>query len=140
MLGKAIAIASHAFRDKKDKGGHPYILHCLRVWQGVMNEDEDVQCAAVLHDLVEDTDWDFPRLYEEGFSNKTIHIIALLTHQSHNSYVDYIKAISLDKDATKVKLSDLRDNSDITRLKYLTKKDFARMEKYHKSFIYLSKI
>lgn len=139
MLAKAISIASQAFENKFDKGGNPYILHCLRVWQAVKNEDEDVQCAAVLHDLIEDTDWSFHRLYEVGFSAKTVHIIALLTHQRHVSYDDYIKAIALDKDATKIKLADLRDNSDITRLKGLTKKDFDRMEKYHRSFVYLSK-
>ena len=55
-------------------------------------------------------------------------------------YKDYIKAISFNADATKVKLADLKDNSDITRLKGLSKKDFDRMEKYHRSFVYLSKI
>jgi hypothetical protein len=63
-----------------------------------------------------------------------------LTHRKEIPYDDYIKAISFNADAVKVKLADLKDNSDITRLKGLTKKDFDRMEKYHRSFMYLSKV
>lgn len=64
----------------------------------------------------------------------------VLTHRKGVPYDDYIKMVAFNLDAVKVKLADLKDNSDITRLKGLSKKDFDRMEKYHRSFIYLSKI
>lgn len=137
LLAKAIAITSEAFKDTLDKGGQPYILHCLRVMNNTQG-NEDVKCAAVLHDIVEDTDWTFEMLTKEGFSDKTIGILHLLTHQTETAYQEYIKAISVNKDATNIKLRDLEDNSNITRLKGLRKKDMDRLEKYHWAYVYLS--
>lgn len=141
MLGKAIALTSEAFKDTKDKGGQPYILHCLRVMDNLHTDDEELKIIAVMHDIIEDcSEFTMATLYIEGFSNRVLSALQLLTHAKGVPYDDYIKAISFNADATKVKLADLRDNSDITRLKGLSKKDFDRMEKYHRSFIYLSKI
>ena len=142
QLGIAIAIASHEFRHRLDKGGQPYTLHLLRVWEGVKNESVEVQCAAWLHDLVEDFPevWTLQRLRTNGFSEDTIRMVQLLTHNPEESYDLYIQRISLNAGATLVKLSDLRDNSDITRLKGLTKKDLNRLEKYFRAYTYLSKI
>ena len=144
MLGKAIALASQSFENTKDKGGQPYILHCIRVMNNLHTNDEELKCMAILHDIPEDDPADADHVLRElrmvGFSDRIIKALDLLTHRKEVSYDDYIKAISFNADATKVKLADLKDNSDITRLKGLTKKDFDRMEKYHRSFIYLSKI
>lgn len=145
MLGKAIALAAQSFEHAKDKGGQPYILHCMRVMNNLHTDDEELKIIAILHDLVEDVFKDNPEkgltlLSEAGFSRRVVQAINLLTHRKETPYDDYIKAISFSEDATKVKKADLKDNSDITRLKGLTKKDFDRMEKYHRSFIYLSKI
>jgi len=139
QLGIAIAIASHAFRHKLDKGGQPYTLHLLRVWEGVKNESVHVQCAAWLHDLVEDfpEDWDSIRLFRNGFSEDTIRMVDLLTHKPEDTYDAYIKRIGTHSGATKVKISDLRDNSDITRLKGFRQKDKDRLAKYFKSYDYL---
>lgn len=143
-LGLAISIAAKAFQNKTDKSGKPYILHCLRVMNKVNQKDEEVMTAAVLHDVVEDTDekseinYTFALLSELGFSERVIRILHLLTHSPQTPYDDYIKAISVDKDATEIKLADLEDNSDITRLKGLRKKDIERIEKYHRAYIYLS--
>lgn len=140
MLGRAIALASKAFENKKDKGGQPYILHCLRVMNNLHTNDEELKIIAVLHDVPEDTEIDIVDLRILGYSERVLKALDLLTHRKGIPYDDYIKAISLNEDTTKVKLADLKDNSDITRLKGLTKKDFDRMEKYHRSFIYLSKV
>ena len=143
MLSKAISIVSQAFEGKTDKGGSPYILHCLRVMSGVNQQDEELMQIAVLHDLVEDfpTEWNLVRLANNDFSDRVISALSLLTHDKEKvSYDDYIKAIALNEDARQVKLADLRDNSNITRLKGLSKKDFDRLEKYSRSYIYLSKI
>lgn len=141
QLGIAIAIASHAFRKRLDKGGQPYTLHLLRVWEGVKDESVHVQCAAWLHDLLEDypDEWDILRLARNGFSEDTIRMVDLLTHRKDEPYEKYIKRIASNTGATAVKLADLRDNSDITRLKGLTKKDLDRLEKYFRAYTYLSK-
>lgn len=139
MLGKAIGIVSNVFANKKDKGGEPYILHCLRVMNSVRHLGHDVMCAAVLHDLVEDTLWDNQMLINFGFSNDIVTWVDLLTHKRTDSYDDYIKKLSFSRVATKIKMADLRDNSDITRLKGLTKKDHERIEKYFKAYEYLKK-
>ena len=112
------------------------------MWECVKNETVEVQCAAWLHDLVEDFPevWTLQRLRTNGFSEDTIRMVQLLTHNPEESYDLYIQRISLNAGATLVKLSDLRDNSDITRLKGLTKKDLNRLEKYFRAYTYLSKI
>lgn len=139
-IGLALSIMCKAFENKLDKGGHPYAAHCIRVWQGVLNLNEDAQCAAILHDLIEDTKWTYEMLIEKGFSYETIKLLGFLTHESDDSYEKYIATISLNKDAAEIKKSDLRDNMDPTRLKGVTKKDLDRIAKYVQSYNYLSKI
>lgn len=140
MLARAISIASKAFENTFDKGGKPYILHCLRVMFSVKQEEERM-IIAILHDVNED----FPDLYpisffvKEGFSDRVISALILLSHDKDKvSYDDYIKAIALNEDAKDVKKRDLEDNSNITRLKGIRKKDLDRIEKYHKSYLYLT--
>ncbi len=139
MLDKAIALAAKVFEGKYDKGGEPYILHCLRVMNSLHTRDKELQCIAVLHDVVEDTDITLNDLLKIGFSLRVVNAVDILTHLPEDDYDTYIKRISLNEDARLVKLADLRDNSNITRLKGLRKKDFDRMEKYHKAFVYLTK-
>lgn len=141
QLAKAIAIAATYFDDTVDRGGQPYILHCLRVMNSVKHLGEDYMCAAVLHDIVEDTEITISDLSTiHKFNNDICMAIYCLTHLNKDSYDDYIKKIATNKMATLIKLADLKDNSDITRLKGLRKKDFDRLEKYHKAYVYLSDI
>lgn len=140
MLGKAIALAAEKFEFKKDKGGKPYILHCLRVMNAVKHLGEEVMCIGVLHDIIEDTDITILDLFDMGYSDKVIRGVASLTHPKNTEYQVYIKSIAFNSDAVEVKKADLRDNSDILRLKGLTRKDFDRLEKYHIAYTYLSKI
>lgn len=142
LLGLAIAIASEAFKSRLDKSGEPYILHCLRV----MNKQTTTarKIIAVLHDFPEDSDygsdWAFEYLRKKGFNDTILVPLRLLTHDPNVPYDDYIKGVSTNADATEVKKADLEDNSQITRLKGLTKADFDRIEKYHKAYVYLSKV
>ncbi|XZF12733.1 HD domain-containing protein [Chitinophagaceae bacterium MMS25-I14] len=138
MLAKAIALAAQAFENKTDKSGEPYILHCLRVMNGVAPDPELMQMA-ILHDIVEDTETSLQDLRDMGFSERVVEGISLLTHRHEQSYDDYIKTISGNKDATTVKLADLRDNTNITRLKSLRPKDLERLEKYHRAYTHLNK-
>lgn len=136
-LARAISIAAVGFEDKFDKAGRPYILHCLRVMDKMETDEEKI--VAILHDTIEDGVCTMKYLIEQHFSQNVIYALILLTHTKEDTYDEYIKKIATDALATKVKLADLKDNSDITRLKGLTKKDFDRMEKYHRSYVYLSK-
>jgi len=138
MLSRAISIVAQAFEGKKDKGGNPYILHCLRVMDKMPKNDEELRCIAVMHDLVEDTKWEFEDLIKSGFSDRVVTALRLLTHDPNEmNYEQYIHSISMNTNAILVKLADLEDNSDITRLKGLRDKDFERIKKYHKSYVYL---
>jgi (p)ppGpp synthase/HD superfamily hydrolase len=141
MLATAISIVAQAFEEKKDRGGKPYFLHCMRVMNDVPQDDEELMCIAILHDLVEDCpDWSVEELIRMGFSKRITDAVDLLTLRTGQYYEAYIKAIALNNDARLVKLADLRDNSQITRMKGLTAKDFSRLEKYHQSYAYLSKV
>lgn len=141
-LALAIAITSEAFKDTLDKGGHPYILHCIRVMMNTEG-DECTKCAAIMHDLVEDTNenspinYTFDYLESLGFSDKTIGLLKLLTHNRETPYMEYIKNLSISPDAKRIKQKDLEDNSNITRLKGVREKDFERLKKYSIAYLYL---
>jgi hypothetical protein len=140
QLGNAIRLAATLFEQHLDKAGKPYILHCLRVMNGV-GDDPEVQVIAVLHDVIEDFSelWDIESLRDElKLTHRQIMALSYLTHDLTIPYDDYIKNIATNLDAKRVKIADLIDNSNITRLKGLRKKDFDRLEKYHRAFVYLS--
>ena len=138
MLAKAIQIASTAHLNQVDKGGKPYILHPLWVMDRVRHLGEDYMIVAVLHDVIEDSkDWSIHNLIAEGFNSDICLALSLLTHNPDVFYDDYIKAIAINPIAKAVKLRDLEHNTKITRLKGLRKKDFDRLEKYHRAYTYL---
>jgi (p)ppGpp synthase/HD superfamily hydrolase len=138
LLGKAIAIAAEAFKDKTDRGGQPYILHCLYVMNGVSHLGEDAMIAAVLHDLIEDCPgWNLDLLRGCGFNDNVIYAIRLLTHEEDIEYMDYIKMMSFSPVSTAIKMKDIEHNSMVSRLKGLSKKDFDRLEKYATAYTYL---
>lgn len=139
-LAKALSMAAQAFEKKLDMGGNPYFLHCIRVMNDCGSTDENVLCAAVLHDFIEDVEDGRKKLVRAKFPEAVIDLIAILTHLDDETYDEYIKRVSCYPEATKIKLADLRDNSNITRLKGLRKKDFDRLEKYHRSYVYLSSV
>lgn len=130
LLGKFLVFATNAHDGQFDKAGQPYILHVLQVLNGVSSLDEETQCIAVGHDLLEDTKTTIEDLAELGASSRIIQGILALTKQNGESYNTYKRKVLSNKDAMLVKQSDLRHNSDITRLKGITEKDIARMGKY----------
>jgi (p)ppGpp synthase/HD superfamily hydrolase len=140
LLAHTIAWVSTEFKDKIDKAGQPYALHCMHVMLQMPANDPELRMIAVMHDLIEDTDVTFDDLYERGYSERVIRALMLLTHDPDVEYDRYIQGIATNKDARRVKLADLRHNSDIMRMKGLRKKDFDRLEKYHRSYAYLSEV
>ena len=140
MLGRAIALAAVVHEDQTDRGGKAYILHPLRIMMRLRSDDEELMMIAILHDVVEDSDWTLAELSRAGYSQRVIDALGLLTHIADETYEDYIERIGTSIDAIRVKKEDLRDNSDITRLKGITDKDLLRTRKYHKAFTRLTEL
>ena len=135
-LERAIEIAQEAHKGVKDKGGHDYIHHPIRVMHAMSNDQEKI--VAILHDVVEDSDWTFERLKEEGFEDSVIESLRCVTKYSEEEdYQEFIKRAATNKIATKVKIADIEDNLDLSRLGTLTEKDLTRIEKYKKALKYL---
>lgn len=131
---KAMFYAARGHLGQRDRGGHAYILHVMRVAMRLRTNDEELMSIAVMHDLVEDGEITWTELIKAGFSDRVINGLRCLTHQAGDSYDEYIEKMRGNLDALLVKREDLRDNSDITRLKGLRQKDFERMEKYIRAF------
>ena len=102
-------------------------------------DDEELMAIAILHDVVEDSGIGFDFLLEEGITKRIVDALICLTKQEGEDYDSFISRVLTNKDAMIVKLEDLRDNSDITRLKGLREKDFERLEKYSKAYSRISK-
>lgn len=138
-LERAIQIAATAHADVKDKQGQPYILHPIRVMLGV--DDRHAQMVAVLHDVVEDTDVTLDDIRKEGFDGRVIDALDRVTHKAGQSYAEYVVGCKADPIARQVKMSDLRDNTDLRRLLVRPDRfpdDMARMERYALSYRFLT--
>lgn len=131
-LEKAIQIAAQAHKGQKDKSGAPYILHPLRMMMRV--ESEAAMIAAVLHDVVEDSDWTLEQLRGEGFSEEILQAVDCLTNRDGESYDEFIVRVQASAIARQVKIADLEDNMNVKRIGEMTPKDLARIEKYHRAW------
>lgn len=135
MLGKMLVLATNAHAGQFDRGGNPYILHPLKVMHYLKTDDEELMCMALGHDVVEDTSTTFKDLREAGMSERVIEGIRALTKMPGQTYDEYKEVVFASKDAMRVKMADLRHNTDVRRLKGVTEKDLARMAKYHQFFM-----
>lgn len=135
MLAKMLLIATNAHAGQFDKGGTPYILHPLKVMHYLKTDDEELQCIALGHDVIEDTDVTYKDLREAGISERVIEGIDALTKRLGETYEDYKERVYANRDAMKVKLCDLRHNTDIRRLKGVREKDLERMAKYQRFYL-----
>lgn len=135
MINKALNIAIEAHKWQTDKAGMPYIFHLLRVSEKGQTETEKI--CGLLHDIVEDTEWTFDKLKQEGFSDKIVSVIKCITKRKGENYMDFIKRVSKNPIATRIKINDLEDNMDIKRLSFLTEKDLERLNKYIRAYHFL---
>ena len=138
MTKKAIKLAYEKHKNQFDKSGMPYILHPVHVAEQMSDEYSTV--VALLHDIVEDTDVTFEDLKNEGFPIEVIESLKCLTHEKEQNYFDYIKNISKNEIATKVKIADLMHNSDLSRLDNVTQEDLLRLKKYEECIKYLKSV
>jgi (p)ppGpp synthase/HD superfamily hydrolase len=139
MIQTALDIVTTAFAGHTDRAGKPYLGHLVRVQKTVAENggDEIAQTAALLHDLLEDTPYPIADLRAK-FPPSVIEVVELLTKQEGGDYDDYLSKICDNANAVRVKLADLKDNMDLTRLAVLTEKDIERVKKYHRAYIRLT--
>lgn len=130
MTKLAMNIAYEAHKNQMDKAGVPYIFHPIHLAEE-MTEEISV-CAALLHDVAEDTPLTIEDLSRKGMPDAVTEALRLLTHDEAVPYLDYVRAIkqSGNMTAISVKLADLRHNSDLSRLDSADEKALNRIEKY----------
>lgn len=132
LINKAIETAAKAHDGQFDKAGQPYIYHPLRVML-YAEGDEKVKFTAVLHDVMEDSPITESDLKKEGFDDEIITALKLLTRSEGQDYFEYVKNLKSNPIAKAVKLADLKDNMDMSRIKEPKERDFLRLEKYKKA-------
>jgi (p)ppGpp synthase/HD superfamily hydrolase len=129
IIEKSLAIALQAYSGKQDKAGKAYILHPLRVMAKMDTEYE--MAVALLHDVIEDSDYTAEYLLEEGIPLDVVNAVQLLSKSGDESYHQFINRVTANPLAVKVKIADIEDNINILRLKVINAKDLERMAKYH---------
>lgn len=140
QLSIAIRIAALAHEGQFDQGGNPYILHTIKVMHYLKTSDYELMAIAVLHDTVEDTFITYEDLRAAGLSERVIEGVRCLSKLEGEDYEVYKGRVKSNLDAIRVKMADLRHNSDIRRLKGVTEKDIRRVVKYHKFYLELQEI
>jgi len=131
MTKKALKLCFEAHKEQVDKSGMPYVFHPFHLAEQM--PDEDCTIVALLHDVMEDTDYGAEDLRALGISESVLTALTLMTHDEDTPYLDYVAALKSNPIARTVKLADLRHNSDLTRLRVVTDTDLQRVEKYKKA-------
>lgn len=131
MTNRAMELAYRAHHGQFDKNGVPYVFHPFHLAEQM--DMEETVTAALLHDVVEDTDYTLEDLRAMGFPDPVLEALSLLTHDPSVPYMEYVKRLKNNPIARAVKLADLTHNSDLSRLPAVTEKDLARVEKYRRA-------
>lgn len=146
IFSNALRFAVEKHHGQFDKGGHPYITHCLEVCHLTESDDEELLAIAILHDVVEDTDATYGELKEIGMTERVLEGVRCMTKVPGESYEEYKEKVKSNLDSRIVKKADLEHNTDIRRLKSLRdkerteeqiKKDIARIARYHAFYVEL---
>ena len=122
-LSAAIEFETAALAEKVDDKGSPYINHALRVMERMDTEEEKM--AAVLHDVVEDTEITLQDLCDAGFSREVVETVEILTKRLDMTYFDYIDDIHWSETASKIKIAEIEDNLDIMRVKKMSFRTYS---------------
>ena len=132
---KAMKLCFEAHKDQVDKSGMPYVFHPFHVAEQM--KDEVTMIVALLHDVVEDTDYTLDDIAAMGFGQDVVEALTLMTHDKNVPYLDYVAKIKDNPVARAVKLADLAHNSDPTRLDVIDEKAKERLDKYQKAIAIL---
>ena len=128
LYDKALQIAIRTHAGQKDKAGHDYILHPIRVSERC--SDPRAKIVALLHDTIEDTNVTAEYLREEGFTEEIVEAVLAVTRREGEEYDEYVRRAAQNELGRMVKRADLEDNMDIRRLSELTDRDVERLRKY----------
>lgn len=131
LTKKALALCFEAHKEQRDKSGLPYVFHPFHLAEQM--DDERSAVAALLHDVVEDTPYTFADLTAMGYPREVLDALRLLTHDDAVPYLEYVAKIKANPIARKVKLADLRHNSDLSRLNHVDSRALARVEQYRQA-------
>ena len=128
---KALKLCFEAHKNQVDKSGLTYVFHPFHLAEQMT--DENTTVVALLHDVVEDTDYTIADLKNMGFNEEILEAISLMTHSKNVPYMDYVAEIKKNPIAKAVKLADLKHNSDLSRLDIVDEKAIKRVEKHRKA-------
>lgn len=132
----AMKLCYKAHHGQVDKSGIPYVFHPIHLAEQM--QDELTTVTALLHDVVEDTDYSLKGLQEMGYPTEVLDALKLLTHDPQVPYMAYVERIKSNPIAQKVKLADLQHNSDLTRLNRVDSSSLSRIEKYKEAIKFLT--
>ena len=130
-IEKAISLAVEGHKGQEDKAGAPYILHPLRIMFKMDGEEKMI--SAVLHDLIEDTHISLDDLKEHGFDNGIIEAVDSVTKRNGEDYREFIDRAGLHPIGADIKMADLEDNMDLSRIASVGDRDLKRLNKYHRA-------
>ena len=136
LTKKALKLCFEAHKDQVDKSGMPYVFHPFHLAEQM--ETEETVIAALLHDVVEDTDYTLDDLKNAGFPDSVINALSLLTHDDGAPYMEYVAKLRSNPIARAVKLADLKHNSDLSRLDHIDEKARSRAAKYAEAIKFLT--
>lgn len=137
LTKKAMLLAWDMHLMAVDKGGMPYIFHPLAVAE-MMGDDEYAVCVALLHDIIEDTPMTLHQLSCMHFPQEIVEAVDAITRRKNEIYMDYLVRVKNNKLASKVKLGDLKHNSDLGRLRSIDKEALSLQKRYQKSIAFLT--
>jgi (p)ppGpp synthase/HD superfamily hydrolase len=140
LLASMLVLATNSHAGQFDKGGAPYILHPLKVMYLLKSTDEELMCIALGHDIVEDCGVTWEDLRAVGMTERVVEGIRCMTKIPGETYDEYKAKVKSNPDSIKVKKCDLRHNTDLRRLKGVTAKDMARIEKYSNFYVELNSL
>lgn len=135
-LERALAIALEAHAGQTDKGGAPYVTHPLRMMAGM--PDGEAQIVALLHDVVEKSDWTLARLRDEGFADVVLAGVDALTRRDGENEAAFVERAKSDALGRIVKRADLLDNIARTEA-FRTADAEARLQRYRASLAALER-
>ena len=124
----ALLLSFEAHKDQVDKSGMPYVYHPFHLAESM--KDEYTTVVALLHDVVEDTDYTLEDLAEMGYPKEVVEALSCMTHDPDTPYMEYVAKIAENPIARAVKIADLLHNSDLTRLDEPSESAYKRVEKY----------
>lgn len=128
-LEKAITIAVNYHKNQRDSEGMPKVLHPINVMFNMKTEEEMI--VAVLHDVIEDTEYTLKNLYLDKFPKRILLAVDCITHKHGETYNRYIERVKGNEISIKVKLADLENNMDLRRMDNISEElMFSFVNKY----------